>query len=300
MMIWPSTDEQQLLSELYGINMSEDELRDRVVGPYEEGGTITWQGRNLPVDEIAYIHIYETEHPISYTRNHAYEAIRGLPDVTNDWITGPPGSLRSGVRAPAAGADPDARRVMVVHGRNLAARDAVFAFLRSLSLSPVEWEQAVAASGMGSPHNLDAVRAAMDLAQAVVVVFTAEDQAGLLPELAGPEEEVLLRGQPRQNVMLEAGMAMGIDASRTILVELGAIQRATDFEGLNVVRLTNDPARRAALRTRLRNAGCAVDDSGTDWAAAPAGGDFDACAVAWQPQPPPQLDSAGLGGEPTA
>jgi len=99
---------------------------------------------------------------------------------------------------------------MVVHGRNLAARDAMFAFLRALALIPIEWENAISETGQGTPHNLDAVRAAMDVAQAVVVLLTAEDQAGLLPVLAiGEDDDTLLRGQPRQNVTLEAGLAMG-------------------------------------------------------------------------------------------
>jgi hypothetical protein len=162
----------------------------------------------------------------------------------------------------------------------------MFTFLRALGLAPIEWEQAVAETGMGSPHNLDAVRAAMDVAQAVVVISTAEDQAGLLPDLASDDDEVLLRGQPRQNVLLEAGFAMGIDRAKTILVELGPIRTASDFEGLNAVRLTNSAATRGALRSRLKSAGCDVDDSGVDWTAAPAGGDFEACLVPWQPQLP--------------
>jgi hypothetical protein len=143
---------------------------------------------------------------------------------------------------------------MVVHGRNHKAREAMFTFLRALGLAPIEWEQAVGETGMVSPHNLDAVRAAMDVAQAVVVISTAEDQAGLLPDLASDEDESLLRGQPRQNVLLEAGFAMGIDQAKTILVELGPIRRATDAQGLNAVRLTNAPSTRSSLRSRLRSA----------------------------------------------
>jgi predicted nucleotide-binding protein len=175
---------------------------------------------------------------------------------------------------------------MVVHGRNHKAREAMFTFLRALGLAPIEWEQAVGETGMGSPHNLDAVRAAMDVAQAVVVISTAEDQAGLLPDLASDEDESLLRGQPRQNVLLEAGFAMGIDQAKTILVKLGPIRRATDVQGLNAVRLTNAPSTRSSLRSRLRSAGCEVDDSGTDWTTAPAGGDFEGCLVTWQAELP--------------
>jgi predicted nucleotide-binding protein len=205
--------------------------------------------------------------------------------VTNAWITGPPGETATAPQ-PSSGGTVDPRRVMVVHGRNHKAREAMFTFLRALGLAPIEWEQAVAETGMGSPHNLDAVRAAMDVAQAVVVISTAEDQAGLLPDLASDDDEVLLRGQPRQNVLLEAGFAMGIDRAKTILVELGPIRTASDFEGLNAVRLTNSAATRGALRSRLKSAGCDVDDSGVDWTAAPAGGDFEACLVPWQPQLP--------------
>jgi predicted nucleotide-binding protein len=169
---------------------------------------------------------------------------------------------------------------MVVHGRNLGARDAIFTFLRSLGLIPIEWEQAVAETGVASPHNFDAVRAAMDIAQAVVVVLTAEDRAGVIPELAGEDtDDIELRGQPRQNVILEAGLAMGVDRARTILVELGPIRRASDFEGLNAVRLTNNPAARGALRSRLITAGCSVEDSATDWTLPGAGGDFEAPVI---------------------
>jgi predicted nucleotide-binding protein with TIR-like domain len=174
---------------------------------------------------------------------------------------------------------------MVVHGRNLRARDAMFMFLRTLGLDPIEWEQAVRETGIASPHNLDAVRAAMDVGQAVVVLLTAEDRAGVLPELAdgGDDEDVVLRGQPRQNVILEAGLAMGVDRSRTILVELGNIRRASDVEGLNAVRLSNATPTRNALRSRLQGAGCLVSEGASDWMRPESGGDFEAAVIFWRP-----------------
>jgi predicted nucleotide-binding protein len=159
----------------------------------------------------------------------------------------------------------------------------MFMFLRTLGLSPIEWEQAITETGVASPHNLDAVRAAMDVGQAVVVILTAEDRAGLLPQLAADnEDDRRLRGQPRQNVILEAGLAMGVDRRRVILVELGEIRRASDFEGLNVVRLTNAPATRNALRSRLQGAECEIDESAADWMRPEAAGDFESCVVDWQ------------------
>jgi predicted nucleotide-binding protein len=123
----------------------------------------------------------------------------------------------------------------------------------------------------------------MEIAQVVIVVLTAEDRAGLLPALAvADDDDLLARGQPRQNVILEAGLAMGVDRNRTILVEVGEIRRASDFAGLNVIRMTNEPTRRQALVSRLETAGCAVSTGGTDWTTATAGGDFEGTVVAWQ------------------
>jgi hypothetical protein len=163
---------------------------------------------------------------------------------------------------------------MVVHGRNRRVRDAMFTYLRALGLAPIEWNAAVAQTGVGSPHNLAAVRAAMEDAQAVVVVLTAEERCGLMPALAEAGEDVSLAGQPRQNVVLEAGLAMGIRPDQTILVEVGPIRRASDFDGLNVVRLDNSHESRNSLRSRLETAGCALDDSGNDWLTPTGGGDF--------------------------
>jgi len=42
--------------------------------------------------------------------------------------------------------------VFVVHGRNETARAAMFGFLRAIGLWPVEWSEAVAMTGEGSPY----------------------------------------------------------------------------------------------------------------------------------------------------
>jgi predicted nucleotide-binding protein len=276
-MIWPASSEQQLLRELYAFNLSEDQLRERFIDPYDYGRSITWSGRTLPAGDISYLNVSETDAAFGDIAGHLeYEAFTSGRDVTNDWITGPPG-------APA-----DSGRVMVVHGRNLRARDAMVTFLRALGLSPIEWNQAVSATGSATPHTFEVVRAAVRLAQAVVVILTTEDQAGLLPSLADPgDPDVQLQGQPRQNVVIEAGLAFGVAPIRTILVQLGNIREASDFAGLNLVRLTNDAASRNALRSRLIDAGCAVDDTASDYLSSGAGGDFEACVVQWSPTTPP-------------
>lgn len=293
-MIWPGTAREQVGGELYAFDLSEDELRQRFVDKYNAGTPITAGGRTAT--DISSIQIGFTDQEVTDPRRSAdrYEVFKRTTDVTDEWITGPQGGV-SGAALGEVGETTqplDPRRVMVVHGRNESARVAMFNFLRALGLQPIEWEGAIRETGMASPHNLEAVQAAMNVAQAVVVVLTAEDQAGLLPGLA-PEPtdpDIALKGQPRQNVVLEAGLAMGVGRERTILVEIGAIRRASDFEGLNAVRMSNAAAKRTALRSRLEGAGCDIDEPGADWLSPDAGGDFEACIEDWEATNPAYLE----------
>jgi predicted nucleotide-binding protein len=162
----------------------------------------------------------------------------------------------------------DTSTVFVVHGRNEPLRRSVFAFLRALSLQPLEWSEAVKLTGAGAPYIGQILDRAFTVAQAVVVVLSPDDIAMLQPYLASdsdPPHEREPTGQPRPNVLFEAGMALGRNPDRTILVEIVSSRPFSDIAGRHVVRLDNSPERRHALLDRLRTAGCAVSTSGTDW-----------------------------------
>jgi hypothetical protein len=79
---------------------------------------------------------------------------------------------------------PEASRgqlVFVVHGRNSTARLAIFEFLRSIGLSPIEWHQAVAATRKANPYIGEVVDAALEAAQAVVVLWTPDARPAYSP-----------------------------------------------------------------------------------------------------------------------
>jgi hypothetical protein len=157
----------------------------------------------------------------------------------------------------------------------------MFEFLRSIGLAPIEWDQATSFTGKGSPYIGEILDAAFDRAHAVVVLITPDEVAYLRAEYASGEEDPESRpaAQARPNVLFEAGMALGRDPDRTVLVTVGEVRRFSDIDGLHVVRLSNEIATRQRLAGRLGTAGCAVDLSGTDWHTA---GDFSA------PSPPGQ------------
>ncbi|GAA4758308.1 hypothetical protein GCM10023328_47510 [Modestobacter marinus] len=161
---------------------------------------------------------------------------------------------------------PNPQDVFVIHGRNEPARAALFSFLRSIGLKPIEWSQAIAMTGTGSPYIGEVLDAAFSAAQAIVVLETPDDIAYLHPSLTYPADpDCDAQPQPRPNVLFEAGMAMGRDPRRTVIVELGRVRVFSDIHGRHVVRLDNSVSKRQDLADRLKAAGCAVDLSGRDW-----------------------------------
>mgnify|MGYP000485185991 CR=1 FL=1 len=83
----------------------------------------------------------------------------------------------------------NAKKVFVVHGRNLDVRDAMFGFLRTIGLEPIEWSTAISATGSASPYIGQALDAAFEMAQAVVVLLTPDDIAYLRPEYANGDDD---------------------------------------------------------------------------------------------------------------
>jgi predicted nucleotide-binding protein len=158
--------------------------------------------------------------------------------------------------------------VMVVHGRNIPIRDAIFALLRALGLNPIEWTSGVKATRKGAPVIREVLDAMFSKAAAVVVLLTPDDLAKLHSKLLKSTDwahEKKLTGQARPNVLFEAGRAFGSHPDSTIMVQVGPHRPFSDTAGVHVVHLGNDAASRTDLANRLESAGCAVDRTGTDW-----------------------------------
>ena len=267
-------------------------LQQRIVEPYISGWPLTFNGKSITPGDIERVKITKTDLDSSHIRHtlpmnpraRPFATSRGIDkyiaqsgeDVTDEFITGPPGSTLMKQSADETKTQPSTndREVFVVYGRNDKARDALFTFLRAIDLHPLKLSDAVETTGKTSPYIGETLNAAFSLARAVVVLFTPDDEARLREpfKLEGDSpDEVNLTGQPRQNVLFEAGMAMGLNADRTILVELGSLRQLTDIAGIYVIRMNDTPQRRQELAQRLQTAGCPVDLEGTDWIAA---GDF--------------------------
>jgi predicted nucleotide-binding protein len=150
----------------------------------------------------------------------------------------------------------------------------MFAFLRSVGVKPIEWNSAIAMSKKAAPFIGQVLDAGFDNARAVVVLLTPDDLARLRPDLLSDSDAAFERretGQARPNVLFEAGRAFSSHPDRTVMVQLGKVRPFSDIAGRHVVEMTDDADKRQELATKLENAGCDVDRSGTDWLKA---GDF--------------------------
>lgn len=143
----------------------------------------------------------------------------------------------------------DERSVLVLGSRSEQVHDYVLRLLTMLGLRPFSFQDAVRAVEAGAPTVLDALDAALDFVQAVVVVLDADE----------PD------GRPRRNALFEAGLALGRARRRTIVVAAGGLQLPNDMAGMNVLRLNDSLISRNALRTRLESLGCALDPHADEW-----------------------------------
>jgi predicted nucleotide-binding protein len=161
----------------------------------------------------------------------------------------------------------DPQKVFVIYGRNEKIRKELFHFLRAIGLKPLEWSDLVTSTEKGTPYIGEVLEVAFKQAQAVVVLMTPDDEARLKLDFHQADDsssDTELTGQARPNVLFEAGMAMGLNPNRTIILELGKLRPFSDISGRHVIRLDRQHAR-YDLANRLENAGCPVNINGRDW-----------------------------------
>jgi predicted nucleotide-binding protein len=167
-------------------------------------------------------------------------------------------------------------KVFVVRGRNAQIRNAMFAFLRALELKPVEWGQAMKATGTPMPFIAKTLESALSGPNAVVVLMTPDEIVQLKRQFVSkidPDEERKPMGQPRPNVFFEAGMALARHPEKTIFVIFGRVKSFSDIAGMHTVRMNNTAKKRTQLVDKLRTAGADPQTEGKeDWTEE---GDFD-------------------------
>lgn len=280
-----SRDPQRRGSDTLALDKNADWVERTIVGPRWLGQEIFVSGKVFTWDEIDGIHITWTDEtsaqllPVVRAERRAsqvlvvgisdewYVATRGR-DVTEQFITGPPGVFPVNISPQESSQDTaiatNRKAVMVIYGHDREANDALFSWLRAIGLQPREWSQLVHASGDASPYIGQVLEQAFKDSQAVIAFFTPDEL--VLRRGVDPTDNDTWRLQARPNVLIEAGMALITHPSRTVLVVHGPQELPSDLAGRHYIRLSHtSPEALHSLASRLHDAGCETDQTGTDW-----------------------------------
>lgn len=276
------------------LDLDEDALEATVLAPYRAGADLVLDGQIVRAEEVGRVRITRTDellgvfmeepHHNSTPVERAVRAARIADtgtDVTARFLDRAPGV--DSATAPA----PDRRRVFLVVGRWRAARDAMEVFLRSLDLDVVLWEDAVAAGAEASRYPAEILDTGFGMCHAVVVFMTPDDLSALHPALRlSPADDAVPHGQPRPNVIFEAGMAWQRSRRRTLIVTYGDLDTFSDLKGVDRVRFDGSPRARYEVVERLKAMGVPARERGGGWLNA---GRFP------RPLPSPNAGESGLG-----
>lgn len=154
----------------------------------------------------------------------------------------------------------DSKEVFVVQGRDTRPVAELERFLHFLNLKVMRWEDARRRVGKAQPSTFEIVQAGLLHAAAVIVVLSPDDHAALRPELSplshGKAVHSDMGFQPRQNVLLEAGLAYGMAPEKVIFVQSATgLRPISDIEGFHFIRMDGSWQQRDSLVAALEAAG---------------------------------------------
>jgi len=133
-------------------------------------------------------------------------------------------------------------KAFLIYGHDNEARVVVERFVRSLGVNVMPFHQA--APGRNDiDYVLATVLNGIEQADVVIALLTPDEQAAWHDPQTGAYQEKTALGeslagwQPRPNVLLEIGIAVGMARGKMILVRVGPIRTISDLAGVQMVSL---------------------------------------------------------------
>jgi predicted nucleotide-binding protein len=216
------------------------------------------------------------DHGIAYSRYANADDRAELRATSGGHAPAPlPAAVAQPLRPPSstkAPSRPKATRdnsIFVVHGRNLRLRDDMYALLRSLGLTPIEWAKAIDDAKGANPNIGQVVDNALKKAQGILVLLSPDEDAKLKKKFSSPKDVrsrlTVLEGQPRPNVIFEAGIALGLHPDKTLLVQIGDIREISDIAGKHMLHFDGSHTSRNELIRRLKKLRFTIDTVNDSW-----------------------------------
>jgi hypothetical protein len=150
---------------------------------------------------------------------------------------------------PSPNPDEAFRRVFIVHGRDIGAKDTVVRFLESLELEPIVLVEQTS----GGNTVVEKFEKYANVGYAIVLL-TPDD----LGHLQGKPKEI--KSRARQNVVLELGYFMGkLSRKRVCALSKGDVEMPSDYHGVLMEIMDEDGGWKIKLAREMKSAGLAID-----------------------------------------
>lgn len=255
------------------VDLSEEELRERYLKPYELGSPIIINGKTITSDEIERIRLSKSKQPSEHLIQQIRAEDRTSPvfvvggpsvewraadraeDITDKLIVGPPGygeTEEAAVPKESSSKSISPKKVFVVHGRDHELKNDVEVFLTEVGLEPIVLHR----QPDGGLTVIEKFEENADVSYALVLL-TPDDVLLEASDIDKPEAERNLLLRARQNVIFELGYFVAkLGRSNVSYIYKEGVELPSDLSGL-IYKKVNKTIEEVgyALIKELRNAG---------------------------------------------
>jgi hypothetical protein len=253
----------------YKTDLTREQLVSRYVEPYEQGRPILINGKTVTPNEIERITFHRSEKTIeSYVPairaedmnssvaiiggpSYTQTAINRSEDVTDEFISGPPGYKKEFFKTkeqPYPNSQ-DNSKVFIVHGRDEAAKEKVARFVEKLGLEAIILHE----KSSSGRTIIEKIEHYSNVGFAIVL-YTPDD----LGNVKDKAEE--LNGRARQNVVFEHGFLIGRLGRPNVAALVEApIELPNDISGVVYINMDEASAWQLQIAKEMKACGYKID-----------------------------------------
>jgi predicted nucleotide-binding protein len=238
-------------------DISGEQLVERFLLPYEQGDPIIINGKTIPMEDLERIRITRSEKESKYAieqikaedRNssvlviggpsYEWEAADRADDVTDSFISGPPGYKRGATKAERIEGDlskieKSPLKVFIVHGHDHALKNDLEVFLKEIGLEPIVLHRQ-------PDEGLTAIEKFEHHADVgfAFILLTPDDVSFGIEQMKLPEDKRTLEYRARQNVIFEFGYFVGrMGRPRVCCIYREGVSLPSDLAGILYKKVT--------------------------------------------------------------
>lgn len=240
-------------------NLTEEQLTERFLVPYEQGEPIIINGKTIPMGDLERIRISRSDKETKYFipqlqaedanssvvviggPSYEWRAADRAEDVTDKFISGAPGYKRGSTKAqktesasPIVG-EKSSSKVFIVHGHDHALKNDLEVFLREIGLEPIVLHR--------QPDEgltvIEKFERHADVGFAFVLL-TPDDVSYSIDQAGLPEDKRTAEYRARQNVIFEFGYFVGkMSRGHVCCIYKEGVSLPSDLAGLLYKKVTN-------------------------------------------------------------